>query len=375
MINNRFLNMAYGVEVLNGRLNGSSSQVESSKSGFDNITFTKKVNGKGYVSAPCVKKGIKTYMEQDGLEISSKTKVGKKIITNADPLKKTDEDIFGFMFASNGTLTEEGFNELTENEQQKYKKTKEGYKLSAELTKEQYEELTELEKRMWKSKSKGYVPVEKSTTKRKACMSMNGLIGVGTSRIREEFGVCETTGDSMPYVLETYSDIMSGLANLNINQVGNFTMGDKSVSYKDYDIADGIDEKHLVLSKEERFKRIETTLRGTQYLSIKTNQSNHLVDTMPKIVIMAEYNYGNNVFQGLITKNGINIEGLIETIEECDRFRMSNIWIGISSKIMNEKFQGLKKLLQEELKEYDFVKVGTVKSAFDGYLEYLESSL
>jgi CRISPR-associated protein Cst2 len=375
MNKNRFLNMAYGVEVLNGRINGSSSQVEISKSGFDNITFTKKVNGKGYVSAPCVKKGIKEYMEQDGLEVSSKTKIGKKIITDADPIKKSDEDIFGFMLASNGILTEEGFNELTEDEQQNYKKGKEGYKLNIELTKEQYEELTEAEKRTWKASKGKYIPVEKSTTKRKACMSMNGLIGVGTSRIREEFGVCETTGDSMPYVLETYSDMMSGLANLNINQVGNFTMGDKSVSFKDYDVADGIEEKNLILPKEERFKRIETLLRGTQYLSIKTNQSNHLVDTMPKIVIMAEYSYGNNVFQGLITKNGINIEGLRETIEECDRFRMSNIYIGISSKIMNEKFQGLKKILEEQLREFDFIQIGTVKSAFDGYLEYLKCSL
>ncbi|HID0768125.1 TPA: hypothetical protein ACXDAZ_002655 [Clostridium botulinum] len=377
MNNNRFLNMTYGVEVLNGRLNTSSDQVEKKINGFDNITFTKKINGKGYASAPCVKKNMKEYIKNEGFKIATKEKTKKKIISDANPIKNIDEDVFGFMLASNGILTEDAYDVLTEDEKKNYKKDKKsgGYKLNITITKEEYDNLSEIKKKMWKKNKDKIVPVEKSTTKRRACMEMNGIIGVGTSRVKKEWGVCETNTDNMPYVLETYSDMMVGLANLNINNIGNFTIGDKSVQFKDYDIVDGIEEKELSLSKEEKYKRADVTLRSLQYLSMKSNQSNYLTDTMPKIVMLGEYSWGNNMFQGLINKDGINIEGLIEIIEEYDEFRNSDIYIGISNRIMNENFQGLRKKLQKELSEYDFIHIGGVKKAFDGYLDYLKGTL
>lgn len=345
MKNNRFLNIAYAIEVLNGRLNGSASQVENNKSGFDNITFTKKINGKGYVSAPCIKKGIQKYQEEQGYELSTYKKDGKKIKVSAHPHKFINEEIGGFMIADKD-----------------------------EITKEEYEQLSDDIKKLYKSSKKVYT--RDVTKKRSASLQMNGLIGVGNSKINKEWGVCNCNdGDNMPYVLETYSDIMSGIANFDINKVGVYNVSDKTTEFRDYSTEEAETLKIENLSKEEKIKRIETTLKGIQYLSLKSNQSNHLVDTMPKIVVLSEYNYGNNVFQGIINKSGINIEGIEETVEDCDCHRNSPIWIGVSSKIMNEKFQGLKEKLQEELKGYDFIRITSVGKAFDGYLNYLKETL
>lgn len=346
-MNNRFLNMTYAVEVINGRLNTSSPEVERNISGGDNITFTKKVDGKSYSAAVCVKKNMKNYMKQEGFEISEYKKEGKKIIVPAHPAKYLNEDIFGFMRADKEQITEEEYNALDVDIQKIYSKPKKG-KSERNITK-----------------------------KRRASFMMNGLIGVNKNKVKIEWGVCDTQGDSdsMPYRLETYSDIMVGLANLNINAISNFKISDNEREFRDYSQQEAeilnINEN---LEKEEKIKRIEVTLRSLEYLSMESNQSNYLVDTKPKIVIMGEYSWGNNNFQGLINKDGINIEGLKETIDECDEFRNSNIWIGISSKILNENFQGLKEKLNEEFKDQDFIKIGSVKEAFDGYINYLRET-
>lgn len=205
---------------------------------------------------------------------------------------------------------------------------------------------------------------------------LNGIIGVNTGRIYREFGVCKAKNESMPYKLETYSDILVGLGNFNINETAKFNISDDTTEFRDYSIKEAkvLDVKEE-LSKEEKFNRIKTALRGLQYLSLKSNQSNYLTDTMPKVVILGEYKWGNNVFQGLINKDGINIDGIKEVIEEYDDFRNSKIWIGVSSRILNENFQGLKGKLEEELKYYDDIEIGTIKNAFNGYLEYLKKTM
>lgn len=343
---NRFANITYGVEVLNGRLNTSSEQVEKKINRFDNITFTKKVDGKGYASASCVKKNMKEFMENEGYEVSEYVKNDKKIIVKAHPEKYINEDLFGFMRADKEAITEEEYNNLDKNVKKLYSKPKKG-KSERNITK-----------------------------KRSGKFALNGLIGVSRGKVKKEWGICQTTGDSMPYVLETYSDIMVGVGNLNINEISKFKISDIKSEFRDYspEEAEALNIQEE-LSKDEKFKRIEVALRSLQYLSMKSNQSNYLVDTMPKIVIIGEYSWGNNMFQGLITKDGINIEGLKEIIEDYNKFRNSDIWIGISSRIENENFQGLKEKLQGELGEYDFTHIGSVGKAFNEYLDYVKETL
>ena len=55
----RMLNIAYGIEVLDGRLNGSCEEAEINKDGHKNTTFTKKIGGRGKVSAVCQKRNMR----------------------------------------------------------------------------------------------------------------------------------------------------------------------------------------------------------------------------------------------------------------------------------------------------------------------------
>lgn len=344
----RFLNGVYAIEVLNGRLNTSCPDVENNNSGYDNITFTKKVGNKGYDSSSSIKSSIKKYMIEQGENISQYIKDGKKIIVEANPNKNLNEDVFGFMKAE-----------------------------TVKLNEEQYKQLDDNTKKIYEKKGKEYI--NKATKKRDAKFKLNGLIGLGLSRVKKEYGICNTNGDSMPYILETYSDVMNGLFNFDINSVGKFIISDNETQFRDYSVAEAkvLDVKEE-LPKKEREHRIETTLRALQYLSIESNQSNYLVDTTPKVVILGEYSWGNNVFQGVLNKTGINVEALKETIEDNEQFRLSKIWIGISSRIASEQFiidkEELKKQLSDENLN-DIIEVTTVGEAFNSYIKYMKETL
>lgn len=320
---NRFLNIGYETEVIVGRLNGSSKEVENGQQ--NNVTYVKKINGKGTISAQCQKWNIKKFTNQQGYELSKKIKTGgkgeSKVETSGNPYKFIDEDIFGYM------ATEKGG----------------------------------------------------STKKRTSRWLMSHLTQVDNRKVTTEFNSCscenkDGENETMPYKTEIYSGLFAGISNLDINNISNFIIDDKA-EFKDYTSKDKVKEEDIQISKEEKFNRIKTVLEGLRYLSIQGNQSNYLTDTTPKIVILGEYTWGNNVFQGILNKDGINIEALIETLEENERFRKSDIYIGISSKVYNENLIGLKDRLKEELQDYDYVKIDTVGKSFDNYLKYLEETL
>ena len=262
-MNKRFLNGIYAVEVLNGRLNTSCPDVENNIGGFDNVTFTKKIGNKGYDSASSVKSSMKKDFIEHGENVSQYIKDGKKIITEANPWKFINEDVFGFMRAE-----------------------------TIKLTKEQYDQLDEDTKKMYEGNTKQTEFINKATKKREAKFKLNGLIGLGTSKVKKEYGICKTSGDSMPYVLESYSDVMQGLFNFDVNSVGKFIISDNETQFRDYSNIEAEILGVKDLTVEERKHRVETTLRALQHLAIQSNQSNYLVDTTPKLVILGEYSWG-----------------------------------------------------------------------------------
>ncbi|MBU3174304.1 DevR family CRISPR-associated autoregulator [Clostridium estertheticum] len=340
---NRFLNMAYFIEVIEGKLNGSAENVEKQRTGFKNVSYVKKVDGKGLVSAPCQKFNIKRYMANENFELSKRTKNDKKVSISALPHKYIDEDVFGFMRADKDDLTDEQYKELDLVEQSTFKKN--GKQWTRNITK-----------------------------KRKSRFMMSPLVCVNYGKVNLEWNVASTSGDSMPYCVETYSGIFAGISNVDIDNISSFVKSDSESEFRDYSNLEAFTQEELALSKEEKYLRINTALKGLQYLSIQGNQNNHLTDTTPKFIILAEYKWGNNIFQGIIKKDGIDMEGLRETLEENEDFRISDIWIGVSKRIDNDKYSTLKEDLSKEFEE-DYIHTGTIKNAFDGYLGHLKETV
>lgn len=355
---NRFLNIGYAVEVINGRLNGSAEEVETKKNSNGNTTFVKKIGGRGTVSAQCQKWNIQNFVQTvDKLEKSSKTfKKGEgnkksSIEIDPHPAKYFNDDIFGFMMASG----------------------------KIEITVEEYENLDDELKKSYKLKGKGknqkYEKIGSGTFKRKSNFLMSHMTNISNNRVETEWAVSSAdNGKNLPLQIETYSGIFAGIANVNINKIGKFIVSNEDLEFRDYseELAETLDVKDL--EKDEKLKRIKSVLRGLEYLSIQGNQNNYLTDTKPKFVILGEYSWGNNVFQGIINKNGIDIEMLKETLLQNEEFRITNIYIGVN-KFFDENYNNIKEQLKELEEEFDFIKIDNVHNTFLNYVEYLEKSL
>lgn len=342
----RFLNGAYAIEVIAGKLNLSSKDVETKKSLHDSATFVKKINGRGVISAPCQKYNIKRFMgDIKGQRISTKTKTEKTIVIPAQPATYVDEDIFGFMRASSITISKEDYEKLSPEEQGLFTSEK----------KDKYK--------------------QNITKKRRSRFQLSPMINISNSNITNEWNICSTSSDSMPYNSEIYSGMFAGLSNLNITDVSEFKISDISSEFRDYALSEGIEESDIDLSIDEKYNRIEAAIKGLQYLAIEGNQNNHLTDTGLKVVVLGEYCWGNNVFQGCFNQSGIDIEALKETLEENDEFRTSDIYIGVSKRIWNKNFKDLSKKLEEAFANYNYIHIGSVKESFDSYLKFLKDSL
>ncbi|MEG1410507.1 MAG: DevR family CRISPR-associated autoregulator [Terrisporobacter sp.] len=338
----RKLNGFYAIEVLNGRLNGSATQVENNRFGFKNATFTKKIAGRSKVSTQCQKFNMREYMScMSKVETSERIKEGKQIKAFYDPYKFEIDDIFGFMIADKVKISKEEYDLLDDEKKNLFKKNKNVYE--ANITK-----------------------------KRKARLQMNALLNISNNKINWEWNVASSTTDSMPYQQEVYSGVHASIFNLNIDEIGKFVVSDNPSEFRDYSVEEGKDARDL--TNEEKYERINNVLNAIEHLAISSNQTNHLTDTKPKFIILADYKWGNNAFQGIMKENVLDIEMLKECIDQNENYRLSNIYIGVN-KFHDNKYNTMEEGLKNELSEYDFIKISNVKNAFDNYKKELKENI
>lgn len=340
----RKLNGTFAIEVLNGRLNGSASQIESNKSGYNNASFTKKIAGRSKVSAQCQKFNMKDYMQSMlGLGKSDRVKEGKQVKFSIDPFNSELDDVFAFMLADKVEISEDDYKALNEQQKTLFKKNKNVY-------------------------------ISNITKKRRSRLEMNALVNVSTGKINWEWNVASSTTDSMPYQQEVYSGVHSTIFNLDINNIGKFIISDNPAEFRDYSVQEAEILGVRDLTNEERFERVIHILDALEFLSISSNQTNYLTDTKPKFIILGDYSWGNNAFQGVLKEDGIDIDMLKECIIQNEKHRLSKIYIGVN-KFFNNNFDNMKQELEEELQDWDFIEISNVQTAFENYKKELKGNL
>ena len=257
----------------------------------------------------------------------------------------------GFMIASKLSLNEEEFKKLSEEEKATFKRTKKGKKVLYE---------------------------KNITKKRKARLMVSPLQAISSTRIQREFNTRVTDATNIIYTREVYSNIMSMGFNLDIKNVGIYTVSEDESGFRDYSPEEievfglDVDENGIIeLDKEKKKKRIIDTLRGIQHFNTGIAQSNNLEDLNTKFVIMADYSIGNNIFNNIFRNGTLDIDYLIEAIEENEEFRQSKVYIGVRHGFMKLGDKDLREVLEETFEDNDDILVGTVSNAFNGYVENL----
>lgn len=363
MRENRFLVGNLLREVRNGRLNCNNASNESSKGSTNNTTYVKKIRRrKGtstevfpYASSQNQKKAMKEFAKSQGKSISMvKSASTTEAVSEGNPYKNWDEDIMGFMIAKAITITEEEYNNLDEKDKVGYKKEgKKGYKKDV-------------------------------TKKRRAKLMMSSLQAIGHTRIAQEFCTRQTDETPILYEKEVYSTDMSSAFILDVADVGRFNANDNQADYRDYNLQEAqaiMDKKvednqvEIELDREERIGRIEMTLEALRVMNSRTTMTNNLEDLSARFIIMAEYSIGSSVFSGIFSENRLNIEFLRQAIEENEKYRLSNIFIGVREEYMEKEGTTLAETLRFNFGDDDRIIITGVSESMSRYMNYIRETL
>ncbi len=319
---------------------------------LDNAVMTKKIrkNGKEY---PYVSGQAWRYWWRESLvssydwKMSPVIRESKIAFTEADPFKYPDDDVFGYMRA--------GKKEFQDPETGKTKKEN--------IT------LTRI-----------------SPLKNSALISVcyNPVVKNWASMTRQE-------GDAVPYGIDEYCAIMKGMFSIAVDQVGTFSMYDRTgyvninqIMKQQYIKEGAIEIDDPILKDKQgnavklirmddaiRLKRIQNTVSALKTLSGGAKQATNMADVTPKLIILAQFKSGNHPFSHIVKddlgKTTFSIEALKEIMEDYAKQFDGKIFIGRRKGFMDEIDDELNKLKDKSQIEY-----GSVNSIIDSFINQIK---
>lgn len=337
---------------------------KSSSTNFENGVATKTISKNGskftYVSGQAWRYWWRETLRKDlNWDLSPITRESKIAFTDANPIKYSDDDVFGYMKAAKDViLKEDGTPELD---------------------------------------SKGKEKKEDVTVTRVSPLKNSVLVSVASTKTEEHWSsMARQDGDSVPYSKEEYSAIMKGMFSIDLAQVGTFATynktGFKNLTAKlqeeainngcskieDPFVKDakGIPQKLIQLPKQTRLQRVLDTLKALKTISGGAMQTNNMGDVTPKFIILATTTSGNHPFSHIAKAEGafkniatLSIEAIKEVLEDYKDQIKGQVFIGKRAGFMDEINNDLQNMASEN------VIVATVNQAVDGYCKQLENQI
>lgn len=156
-------------------------------------------------------------------------------------------------------------------------------------------------------------------------------------------------GDPVPYERQFYSTILKGIFSLDITALGRFQKsnrtGFQNISEEGLKLAESsgarVEEGLAVISLDERRKRAKDTISVLPYLSGGANQTLHLTDVTPKLVVLTVLRGGNHLFMNIAKDERgnarINVNALKEVLKAyADRLE-TDVFVGRRSGFLDEQ--------------------------------------
>ncbi|HEX8548047.1 MAG TPA: type I-B CRISPR-associated protein Cas7/Cst2/DevR, partial [Cytophagaceae bacterium] len=300
-----------------------------------------------------------TLKKDHAWNLSPITRESKIAFTDADPLKYSDDDVFGYMKAAKDTkLKEDGTSEID---------------------------------------SKGKEKKEDVTVTRISPLKNSVLMSVAsTSTVENWSSMSRQEGDAVPYSKEEYSAVMKGMFSVDLAQVGTFATYNKTgfknltIKLQEEGLANGSklindpfvkdikgNPKQLVqMPLQDRLKRIQDTIRALKTISGGAMQTNNMADVTPKFIILATTNSGNHPFSHIAKAEGLynniatlSIDAIKEVLEDYKDQIIGKVFIGKRAGFLDECNADLAKLSSDK------INVSSINQAIDGYCHQLETQL
>jgi len=224
-----------------------------------------------------------------------------------------------------------------------------------------------------------------SPLKNSALMAVayNPIVQNWSSMTRQE-------GDAVPYGKDEYCAIMKGMFSIDLDQVGTFTMQERTgflninLKMKEEALKSGAKEiedsllkdskgnplKLIRISNDERINRIKEAILALKTLSGGAKLTTNLADVTPKLIVLATLKSGNHPFSHLakeeLGKAVFSINALNQITNDYQSQFDGKIYVGRRSGFMDELEDALKQLNSNQ---YFY---GSVNEAIDKYVDSIK---
>lgn len=283
-----------------------------------------------YVSAQALRHWWRNALETEcDWEMSPIEREKKIAFTQAQPWRYPDDDVFGYMRA-------------------------------------QAEPVPDIDKKTGEQKfDENNNPLTKKgknvTLTRISPLKCSPLVSVSPQRPTQDFGtMTRHDGDPVPHEHQFYSSVLKGIFSLDLTALGSFGQsnrtGFQNISESGLDLASEagamVDGNVAQLPQEERKRRASDVVSVLPYLAGGANQTLHLTDVAPKLVILAVLRGGNHLFMNVVKDERgaatVNVDALKEILAAYKDRLATDVFIGRRAGFMDDHAERLEALAGQE---------------------------
>ena len=276
-----------------------------------------------YVSAQALRYWWRRALEAEcGWQMSPIEREKKIAFTQAQPWLYPDDDVFGYMRA-------------------------------------QAEQVPDIDKRTGETRKdeQGNAVTKKGkniTLTRVSPLKCSPLVSVSPQRPTRDFGTMSRhDGDPVPYERQFYASVLKGIFSLDVTALGRFEesnrTGFQNISEAGLVLAEeagaSVTEREAVLEVTERRKRAKDTISVLPHLVGGANQTLHLTDVTPKLVILTVLQGGNHLFMNVVKDDRgravIHVEALKEVLKAYQDKLKTDVFIGRRTGFMDDQAEAL----------------------------------
>ena len=327
----------------------------------ETMTLTKNIQRGGrnypYVSAQALRYWWRNALEVErGWEMSPIEYKGKNtVFTQAKPWQYADDDVFGYMRA-------------------------------------QAEWVLDLDKDGEPKRDNKGEPIYKKgkgnpTRTRNSPLKCSPLVSIGNQPPTRDFSTMSRQ-DENPVIHQKqfYSTVLKGIFSLDITALGRFQKSNRT-GFQNIS-EEGLEEARIfgasvndglaVLSLDERKKRAGDTISVLPYLAGGANQTLHLTDVTPKLVVLTVLRGGNHLFMNIAKDNRgnaqINVNALKEVLKAYSDRLETDVFIGRRSGFLDEQADELAGLADAE-DGLPTIRVGEVNAMIGEFTDQMTACI
>jgi CRISPR-associated protein Cst2 len=301
-----------------------------------------------YVSAQALRYWWRNALATEkGWELSPIERERKIAFTQAQPWQYPDDDIFGYMRA-------------------------------------QAEQVPDVDKKTGEPKldAEGNPITKKGkniTLTRISPLKCSPLVSASPQRPTRDFGtMSRQDGDPVPYERQFYSTVLKGVFSLDLTALGRFQRsnrtGFQNISDAGLQLAEiagvSVDNGLATVSLEERRKRASDVVSVLPYLSGGANQTLHLTDVTPKLLVLTVLRGGNHLFMNVVKdargNARINVDALKEVLAAYRDRLATDVFIGRRAGFLDEQAEALERL-SEGGDGLPNIQVGEVNATIEAF--------